>query len=419
MAWLLETTSERSLATEDIATEFALPDLVDPSSVLDRITGPWPVESVGTYEELSPTFGRLYVTGIDGHRRALRVGIDAASPHRIRYASRFHAPVDVRVREATEADAAALSGLERRTPVIDAGSQRRYDRADWFGQLRLMDEVVAVVAEIDGGIVGVHADAIRTTRLGGHDYRMMYRFRTRVDPAVQGRHVFPALNGGAVDRRFADVSVGWGFDSEEAHVATGNDRVRAMSASSTLRDWPTPIERLIIDCSQAAGPFVGRPAKPADASKIAAILSRGRGDEVGYPETTTDTITTRLTRAPSTYGWSDLLIGDEAVIGIWDERTSIKTVTDGVEHNEAHAIAVDYACTVGHEQELVALVRAVCAQLAERGVTHLMFHTSSPARHRTGLFPLASRVELFSRRCRVAEPPLAPTNGIYVDPIHF
>ena len=252
MAWLLETTAERSLTTEDLAAQFALPPLVDPSSMLDRITGPWPVENVGTYEELSPTFARLDVTGTDGHRRALRVGIDAAAPHRIRYASRFHAPAGVRVRDATEADAPALADLERRTPVIDTESERSYDRADWFGQLRLMDEVVAVVAEIDGRIVGVHADAIRTTRLAGHDYRMMYRFRTRVDPAFQGHHVFPALNGGAADRP-AEGPAACAQSTMRRSMAVGQSRsvfcaVIARTRSLPVATWvsseskPHPIE---------------------------------------------------------------------------------------------------------------------------------------------------------------------------------
>ena len=47
LSWLFEKTIERALTAEDIEREFALPALVGPSSVIDRITGPWPIERVG------------------------------------------------------------------------------------------------------------------------------------------------------------------------------------------------------------------------------------------------------------------------------------------------------------------------------------------------------------------------------------
>jgi hypothetical protein len=423
--WLLNVVRKRALSAQERACEFALPPLVDPTDSIGRVDGPWADAGEEDYEELAPTFARVLLRGPDGERWALRCGIERAAPHRFRYVSRWPAPEGVVTRLATQADAEALTDLERRSPVLDGEVRRTYNReGDWFAQIRLMDEALPIVAEVDGRIVGVMADAVHLARIDGRDFRLLYRMRLRVDPATRGRKLLPALNGAAVDLRLAGVDDGWGFDSEDMLVAAGNERMLAMTQPGTKnsvrdRTWLTPVERLLIDCRTVADRAAGRPASAADAARIAALLTSGRGREVGFPETDAAAVERRLTRAPAAYGWDDVTLDDGAVLGVWDERLVI-AIEDATGREEQRcAIALDYGAAPGHEERLVALVRSACAQLATTGRTHLVLFTSPGAALRGALAPLATRVEPFRRFLRVPEPADAGARGVYLDPIYF
>lgn len=419
MSALLAATSGRALSERERDEWFALPVLVEAGPGIDRVDGPWQgvVEAV---DELTPFYVRAALRAPDGGRFALRVGVEPEPPHRIRYASRWHYPGDVVTREATEGDGEAIAELERRTPVVDGNVRRRYDRrGGWFDQLRLMDDTTVVVAEIDGRIIGAHVDAIHEVPIGV-PRRLLYRLRTRVDPAYQGRHVFPALNGAAVDARVPFERVGWGFDSEEMFVALGNERIRNLTAErSNVVEWGTPIERLLIDCAQAARSGPIEDVSVADLDEVTDLFRASRGDEVGYPYRTADDVRLRFERAPSVYGWTNVLKSGQAILGIWNEQLRISTEVGEDRQHMACALALDYGCATGHTADLAELVRSACTQLQHKSVTHLIMYTSPGAYLRETLMPLATRIERFGRRIRVPEPPDCPRRGVYVDPIYF
>jgi hypothetical protein len=422
MRTLLAVTRVRALSADERAEWFAPPPLVEAGPIIDRVNGPFP-GLLECYDELGPFFVRAVVTGADGGRVALRVGVEWDPPHRIVYASRFHYPEDVMTRVATDDDGAALAALERRTPVVDGDVRRSYDRhGGWFDQIRLMDDTTVVVAEIEDEVVGVHVDAVHTVPIDV-PRRLAYRLRTRVDPAYQGRHVWPALNGAAVDARLPTERFGWGFDSEEMFMALGNQRVREIStrvgSASSIVEWATPIERLIIDCARSsnAGPVNGIAETQLD--QVTDMLRGSRGREVGFPYKTSAEVRERFERAPSVYGWNNLSSNGDAMIGIWNERVGITIEhADSVEHMSC-ALALDYGCLPGHTAELVDLIRSTCARLHDDGITHLVIYTSPGAQLRDTLAPLATRIEPFGRRLRIAEPPNTAQRGVYIDPIYF
>jgi hypothetical protein len=412
---LVAVTAARALSADERAKWFAPPPLVEAASIIDRVDGPWPGELEGL-DELGPFFVRGVMRAADGGRFALRVGVEWEPPHRIVYASRFHYPEGVTARAAVDGDGDALVELERRTPVVDGGVRRSYDRrGGWFDQIHLMDEATVVVALIDDRIVGVHVDAIHTVPLDV-PRRLAYRLRTRVDPAYQGNHVWPALNGAAVDVRLPFERLGWGFDSEEMYMAVGNERIRELA---TMVEWGTSVERLIIDCmhAQRAGPV--QTVTEAQVDDVTEMLRGVRASEVGYPYQTPVDVRQRFARASSVYGWPNLWRHGNAIVGIWNEGLGITIEHDDNREDMSCAIALDYGCLPGHTDDLVALVHFACARLHDNGITHLIMYTSSGAQLRDVLAPLATRIEQFGRRIRVAEPPDTARRGIYVDPIYF
>jgi hypothetical protein len=415
---LLAVTSVRALSERERADWFAPPPLVEPGPIIDRVDGPWPGELEG-YDELGPFYVRAVMRAADGGRFALRVGVEWEPPHRIVYASRFHYPEGVVTRAATDDDEEAIAELERRTPVVDGDVRRRYDRrGGWFDQVHLMDETIVVVAEIDGEIVGVNVDAVHEVLIDV-PRRLLYRLRTRVDPAYQGRHVFPALNGAAIDHRLPFARNGWGFDSEEMFMALGNQRVRTLARPGSVVEWTTPIERLIIECSQAQRSAPVREVTDAEIDQLTAMLRDSRGNEVGCPYQTRADVRQRFDRAPSVYGWANLLSNGDALIGIWKEGLGITVEHAGNREYMSCAVALDYGCLPGHGAQLADLVASTCARLRDEGITHLVMYTSPGAQLRDALTPLAIRIEEFGRRTRVAEPHDTARRGVYVDPIYF
>jgi hypothetical protein len=419
--WFLSVARERPFTADERDERFVLPELMD-ASTIDRAGGPWGEFREEAYEELSPTYARVLVRGSDGERWALRAAVESNPPHRFRYVSRWNAPEGVVTRLATDADAGAIADLERRTPIVDGDTRRTYDRSgDWFAQLRLMEEPSVVVAEVDGRIVGVMADGINTAPIDGRTRRLLYRLRLRVDPAVRGKKLWPALNGAAVDRRLPRSETGWGFDSEDMFVAAGNERMLNLTqpggqpVASHL--WRTPVERVLVDCSAVAGPPAGREATAADAEQTAAILGAGRGQEVACP-TGTAALARRLDRSP-VYGWRDLVLDDDAVLGVWDEQSTIAIESPTGRAVERCALGLDYGALPGREERLRALVAAACARLAAKGTTHLVLFTSPGAPLRDAVLGLAARTERFRRFSRVPEPADAGRRGVYVDPIYF
>jgi hypothetical protein len=417
--WLLEVTGARAFTDRERIERFRLPQLVN-DWVIDRVDGPW-LATVEEFEELTPYYARALIRGPDNDRHALRVGVEEEPPWPIRYASRWHAPEAVSARLARETDEGALADLERRTPVVDGGVQRLYDRTGrWFDQLGLMQEVLPVVAEIDGRIVGAMVDAIHGVSIDDWSGRMLYRMRLRVEPASQGRRVFPVLNGASVDFRLSRCNSGWGFDSEEAFIATDNRRVREiLPPSSSAIDWATTIERVVIDCRSASCVGDLESIAATDAELLFELLGASRRREIGYPYATVEQIVDRFERAPDIYGWHDVWTNGEATVGIWNEGVTLTTSRSDERSVERTALALDYGCRAGREDALASLIRTACRELMDRGVTHLAIFTSVGAQLRSAIVPLASRIERFQRRLRIPEPRDAPQRGVYVDPVYF
>ena len=83
--------------------------------------------------------------------------VEREAPHRIETLDRDRVrDFELVVREATEADAAVLSDIERRSPIVLGDTLMTFDRGDdYFAAARLMEDVMIVLAEVDGVPVGL------------------------------------------------------------------------------------------------------------------------------------------------------------------------------------------------------------------------------------------------------------------------
>ena len=417
-AWMLERYANDDLTAADALEQFSPTVSVD--DVLRRFrVFRRPIDEVIGYEEVSPTRAMVAVV-CEGKRARVNVALTDEPGGPIRSSALVLEPAPgVVVREAREDDGPGIIELERRCPVVTGGVEVIYDRGDdYFAQHRLMGHHIQSVAEYEGRIVGTFADSLRTVRVAGTEHPSTYRFHLRVDPACRGMAIFPALNvhqsellWEASPNRRAILS----YQAAENATVAGT----AGEAQQSLL-WTVPIERLLIDCEANAGPSVGRRATPADATRIAALLDMSHGSEELAPVFEPEQLATRLGRSPLHYSWSNLLVGERAVVGVWDQGLGVtRRHPDGRVAQSVRATALDWGCEEGAEDELRALVRAWCSTLVASGTTHLSLFTSRPSPQRAAFAELALDVEPYRIMLGVPEPPTAAERGVYVDPVWF
>lgn len=416
-AWMVERYARDDLTVDDAAAHFSDEMTVDEWVGMFRAMRR-PIDEVVAYEELSPVRAFVSVRS-EGRPMTLRLIVSDDADAHIRGGTLMLDPAPgVTVREATADDGPALADLERRCPVVDGDTEVTYDRGDdYFAQHRLMGTTLTSVAEYEGRVVGSFADALRPLRVGGRMITATYRFHLRVDPACRGMSIMPALNA-SQGMRLYELSERRPVVT--SYVAASNQTViEHMGPEQASMIWSQQIERLVVDCAAHAGPPAGRPAAPADAERVAALLDASHGREELAPAFDAAHVTDRLTRSRLDYSWIDVLLGERAVVGVWDQRLGMTKRRGGIEERTVRATALDWGCEPGAEDELLALFRAWCGRLAMTGSTHLVLFSSAPSPGRASLDALRPTVEPFWIGVRTAEPPGVGERGVYVDPIFF
>ena len=152
------------------------------------------------------------------------------------------------VREATPDDNDALIKLELRSPLVVGDTEEYYHRSpDFFACHRVQSDHRAVLAELDGGIVGVMAGVIQSQQIQGRARRLVYIQRARVAPEHQGKGVAWIL---------ANDLFAW---SRKHHaegpyylIAPGNERSIAFGGRAGRR-WPVGLRLTAFDVSRAPG----------------------------------------------------------------------------------------------------------------------------------------------------------------------
>ena len=351
-----------------------------------------------------------------GRPWTLRCWIGDAPPFPLEYFSIARSlPPGVRVRLATEADADALASLERICPIErDDGSRVTLVRGkSVFDQLRLADWSWLWLAEEDGVPVACDMNAAHRARVAGLDVDLVYRCHTRVAPSHRRLGLNETLGSILAEERFRR---GIRADAVYVYVDPRNQVVRDWSPN---RPWRTRPFRALLPCRDAAGPWVGRPATRADAARVAALLNAAHEREELFFPYDAERLTTRLERAPERYGFGQLRLCDDAVVGIWEDGEQRILERGDAREESRRATVLDWGFAPGGLASLERLLRAACGELAGRGITQLSVFASTASPAAPLLRTLAESIVEIEFQCLLPEPSDSAERGVYVDPVYY
>ena len=381
---------------------------------------------VETIDVESETEISVVLAPVDGRKQRILFIVEEDPPHRIRLEkwSRVH-EYDLQMIAATEEHAATLANIERRALVVLGDTTVATDRGeDYFAAARLIDDPTVFLAVVDGDPAGVSWGAQSKVLFDGEERNATYFFHLRVTPEHQGKGLWGAFDNAVWTRYWetADLYIGYWLaeNSVWSHVA---QQVQARP-DVKVRDWIPTAYRLLLPVASLAGARDGvRAATPADAERIVEILNDSHAGEELYHPYTVETLTARLERDPSLYSWSNVLLTDRAVIGVWPAGEKIEVVTTkaGVVARARRGHVMDYGFVAGGEQEFSALLAAACVELDRRGLDQVSIFTSKGARGQKELKGFKGAVEAyrFNPGMVARMPETAQTNGIYTDHLYF
>ena len=344
--------------------------------------------------------------------------VEDREPHRITVLTRDRVlDFEVESREATIADAAVLADIERRCPIVlsDGVTMTTERGDDHFAFTRLMENFLVALGFVDGKPAGVNVAALHTVRVGGRNYRAHAFAHLRILPEHQKKGLWGAINR-VFDEKYPEGS----SDGSTAYPSVDNAAMLRGFAGAPR--WSTYQIRAQLLCASLAGPEVGRPATPRDASRIVEILNATHESDEMYSPYTVESFTARVERSPRDYCWERVRMTDRAVVGVWPAGDTVRFIIEsqGTRVESRRGLALDWGFLPGAEDEFEALIRAQCGWLANRGLDRLSLFTSEASAGYERVRALASELERFVViSFGIPEPPGAASRGLYVDPIYF
>ncbi len=373
--------------------------------------------TVASVEQVSDF--KMTVIQTSGEKKwRLSIEVEHTEPHRITVLARERIlDFEVVSREATLDDAAVLADIERRCPIVlGDGVTMTIERGDdYFAFTRLMDNFLAALGFVDGKPAGVNVAALHTVRVGGRDYRIHAFAHLRILPEHQKKGLWGAINR-VFDEKYPEGS----SDGSTAYPSVDNAAMLRGFAGAPR--WSTHQIRAQLPCASLAGPQVGRPATPRDASRIVEILNATHQSDEMYLPYTVDSFSARVERSPRDYCWERVRMTDRAVLGVWPAGDTVRFIIEskGERTESRRGLALDWGFLPGAEDEFEALIRAQCGWLSNRGLDRLSLFTSEASAGYERVRALAIELERFVViSFGIPEPAGAAARGLYVDPIYF
>jgi len=353
-----------------------------------------------------------------GRPWTLRCWIGSAPPYLLDFYSLARPPPrGVRRRLATEADAPALASLERACPIeLDDGSRVTMVRGhSVLDQLRMAAGWARLWLVEDGEtLVACDANAVHPARVGGRPVELVYRFHTRVAPSHRRLGLNESMTAWNAEDRFR---AGIKADGFYVYIDPRNQVIREWSSNVPWRVRPF---RALLRCEAIAGPQTGRPATPADAPRIAALMNEGHRREELFLPRDAEGVAARLARVPESYGFAQLWLTEDAVVGVWEDGEERILERAGSREESRRATVLDWGfSSEDGVASLEALLRAWCARLAARGVTHLSLFASDASPAAPLLRSLAESIVEIEFQCLLPEPSDSAERGVFVDPVYY
>lgn len=428
LTWMIDALVDPDRVTaEEIGAAFDAADWKDwsPERELEFLrTGPHAASRPFTIESTSEEtafHATAVLVGADGKRWAVSCWIQEDAPHLINGARTMPAPpAGTTIRLAQADDAAALADLERNAPLRlgrEPLTLMSFDHGDdYFARSRLMAEETTYVAEVGGAIAGVYCGTVQSVLLDGDPKQLFLEHRVRIDPTTARGGVFWALC------QYGRDTYARSTDSIAFYVSVDNHPVRKFVED--VPPWSVRPLRALLPCrppSEGAHPRGGRPASAGDGGDVAGILNAAHMGSALFVPYDEASFRTRVERDPTQYCWGDVhVVGTDAVVGVSQAMVTVTKERAGAAEVSRRALALDHGFVPGAEAVYRELLTARCAELAERGATHLAVFTSERSSSHDVVMSLAESVEEFDFWAFDLEEPAAlAERGFYVDPVYF
>jgi hypothetical protein len=319
-------------------------------------------------------------------------------------------PPGFRLRYADEGDTHKIAQVERDAPIEVADRVFSVYRPRLRDFHRLQERTFRALIEREGEPVAARVFAQRSVKLRGAAEMTLRTSQTaRALPSARGHNLMSCFALWASDNPRPDAVL--------AYFDPGNMAVDGVFRTES-RHWSRGALELTFPCAPLAGPSYGRPARPGDAVRLAALSNAAHGRAALYGVMDADGFEQRLHRAPDAYSWRDVLLGDQAMLGVW---ASLDETTDSSPGRPSRrrtlSVALDYGFEADGQQELLLLLRAQASRMQAAGATHVTLYTYAGAPACQVLEPLAEDRAEIGIQTSLSEP--ADADGVHTDPLYL
>ena len=327
------------------------------------------------------------------------------------------------IREATQADNAALIELERQAPLDLGDRVLSFDRSpNFFAHQEMEEHGRVVVAEDEGRLVGVVAGAWYDVLVEGQRRRLLYIHQGRILPDYRRRRVATDL---VIQHLILALDAK--IDSPYWLISPDNKTSLAFGQQGGMEFWPLDGRRDSFDLN-ARGKADGQVGSvgPDDLPRVLELINRTHAGREMFLPYDTDRLQKRLSLSP-TYGWQHwrgyrsekkLL----AAAGVWDFGRSLRTTerdkATGRESVSLPAFVLDYGCAAGAEEAMVEVFMALMEMAAESERNELSIALPTESRLHSLMAGLPHSTTLFRILTPGIPTPREVRGSVYLDPVY-
>jgi hypothetical protein len=358
---------------------------------------------------------RYVIRGRDAKDRSctLSVTIEREHPFRFeRYMLVRDPPPGYSYREAQISDYPACAAVEANCPTTSEEGTYAVSRGASFPTyMRLQGQWRICVIEHQSAIVGWNAASLRRVSTP-EPFIFGYLAQAYIlaDHQSSGAYWPASAQNMAWLQEVADQNF-W-------YLNVGNERSKNFTQGANY--WTLPVCDVSIACRSQDIPRTGRSAKSSDAARLADLFNTAHIHEEFFDPYTEDTLRERLGRAPGSYGFPQILLGEKAALGVWMSGEKIVHTAGGVTTHSTLASVLDF----GFEgdaglTELQDLLRTASGMGYDAGMTHLSILSSQPSLAYPALADMADGIDHYTMATLRVEPPALSARGLYADHVYF
>jgi hypothetical protein len=414
--WLIRSIGSRNALDADDVARYAPRRFREDRQRLAAVVLGWR----GAFGSFVPTEcvmdqNRYVIRGRDAKDRActLTVAVEIVDPFRFeRFMLVRDPPPGYSYREADRSDFDACANVEAQCQTVSEEGTYTLARGPSFRTyIQLQGTTRICVIEHEGQIVGWNAASLRPV--------------STPEPLVFGylaqAYILASHQSSGAYWPASAQNMAWlqeVADKNFWYLNVGNRRSQNFTQGAQL--WSVPICDISIACSSNKIRSRGRTAKPSDAAYLADLFNAAHLNEEFFDPYTEDSLSKRLTRAPESYGFPNVLVGKKAALGVWMSGEKVAHTVEGETTHSTVANVLDFGFQGDTGLlELLDLLKTASTMAFEEGMTHLSILCGQSSLAHTALAEMADGIDHYAMASMRAEPPDLGMRGLYADHIYF